>query len=89
MTLVVQVLKDAVHETAWFETLARAVASSSMRGYGVLIRAYVQFILAKLDYHRAHPEFRGDFDYQEYVTLKGIEDPNEGCVKPVMDHLNT
>ncbi|KAJ3054666.1 sla2 Src-like adaptor 2 [Rhizophlyctis rosea] len=72
------VLKDAVHETAWFETLARAVASSSMRGYGVLIRAYVQFILAKLEYHRAHPEFRGDFDYQEYVTLKGIEDPNEG-----------
>ncbi|KAJ3042635.1 sla2 Src-like adaptor 2 [Rhizophlyctis rosea] len=72
------VLKDAIHETAWFETLARAVASSSMRGYGVLIRAYVQFLLAKLEYHRTHPEFRGDFDYQEYVTLKGIEDPNEG-----------
>jgi hypothetical protein len=31
-----------------------------------------------LGYHRHHPAFSGTFDYEEYVTLKGIEDPNEG-----------
>lgn len=52
-------------------------------GYGPLIRAYVQFILAKLRFHRIRPEFNGLFEYEEYVTLKGIDDPNEGCVSLV------
>ena len=43
-----------------------------------MIRAYVQFILAKLRFHRLRPEFNGLFEYEEYVTLKGIDDPNEG-----------
>jgi hypothetical protein len=47
-------------------------------GYGSLIRAYVQFLLAKLRFHRLRPEFNGLFEYEEYVTLKGIDDPNEG-----------
>lgn len=47
-------------------------------GYGPLIRTYVQFILAKLRFHRLRPEFNGLFEYEEYVTLKGIDDPNEG-----------
>ncbi|KND01386.1 uncharacterized protein SPPG_03197 [Spizellomyces punctatus DAOM BR117] len=72
------VLKDAIGQTGWFDTLTRSVPPHSTRGYGVLIRAYVQFLLAKLDYHRLHPEFSGTFDYEEYVTLKGVEDPNEG-----------
>lgn len=45
-----------------------------------MIRTYVQFILAKLRFHRIRPEFNGLFEYEEYVTLKGIDDPNEGCV---------
>lgn len=49
-------------------------------GYGTLIRVYVQFLLAKLRFHRLRPEFNGLFDYDEYVTLKGIDDPNEGYV---------
>lgn len=49
-----------------------------MSGYGSLIRTYVQFILAKLKFHRIRPEFNGLFEYEEYVTLKGIDDPNEG-----------
>ncbi|KAI9011326.1 ANTH domain-containing protein [Gaertneriomyces semiglobifer] len=72
------VLKDAIHQMQWFETLARNVIPQSSRGYGILIRAYVQFLLAKLEYHRLHPAFSGTFDYEEYVTLKGVEDPNEG-----------
>lgn len=47
-------------------------------GYGSLIRAYVAFILSKLRFHRTHPEFNGMFDYEEYVSLKNIDDPNEG-----------
>lgn len=47
-------------------------------GYGPLIRAYVHLILSKLRFHRNHKEFNGLFEYEEYVTLKGINDPNEG-----------
>ena len=50
------------------------------RGYAVLIKTYVQFILTKLRFHRLRPEFNGLFEYEEYVTLKGIDDPNEGYV---------
>lgn len=49
-----------------------------MVGYGQLIRAYVGFILAKLRFHRHHPEFNGLFEYEEYISLKNIDDPNEG-----------
>jgi hypothetical protein len=49
-------------------------------GYGPLIKTYVQFILAKLRFHRLRPEFNGLFEYEEYISLKGIDDPNEGCV---------
>lgn len=68
-------------------------------GYGPLIREYVYFLLAKLAFHRHHPEFNGIdiinhrvffysgmrsngcagvFDYEEYISLKTINDPNEG-----------
>jgi hypothetical protein len=49
-----------------------------MLGYGQLIRAYSNFLLAKLEYHHLHPEFNGTFEYEEYVSLKGTDDPNEG-----------
>ena len=49
-------------------------------GYGPLIRTYVQFLLAKLRFHRLRPEFNGLFEYEEYITLKKIDDPNEGYV---------
>lgn len=58
--------------------------SVSCAGYAPLIRTYVQFILAKLRFHRLRPEFNGLFEYEEYVTLKGIDDPNEGCVAGVL-----
>ena len=49
-------------------------------GYATLIRAYVDFLHSKLRYHSNHPEFNGTFDYNEYISLKGIDDPNEGYV---------
>ncbi|PPQ64485.1 hypothetical protein CVT26_002024, partial [Gymnopilus dilepis] len=71
-------LKEAQGQTAWLETCARTVAADGTRGYAPLIKTYVQFILAKLRFHRLRPEFNGLFEYEEYVTLKGIDDPNEG-----------
>ena len=50
-------------------------------GYAQLIRTYVAFILAKLRFHRQRPEFNGLFEYEEYISLKGIDDPNEGYVQ--------
>jgi hypothetical protein len=54
------------------------IDSSLSTGYGSLIGAYVNFILAKLRFHRHHPEFNGLFEYEEYISLKNIDDPNEG-----------
>lgn len=55
-----------------------------IQGYGPLIRVYVQFILAKLRFHRLRPEFNGLFEYEEYISLKGIDDPNEGYVLVIL-----
>ncbi|KIL00973.1 hypothetical protein PAXRUDRAFT_820978 [Paxillus rubicundulus Ve08.2h10] len=71
-------IKEAHGQTGWLETCARTVATDGQRGYGALIRTYVQFILAKLRFHRLRPEFNGLFEYEEYISLKGIDDPNEG-----------
>lgn len=54
---------------------------STFLGYGTLIRAYVQFLLSKLRFHRHHAEFNGLFEYEEYVSLRGIDDPNEGYAR--------
>ena len=64
--------------------LTVSVCSDQSSGYGPLIRVYVQFILAKLRFHRLRPEFNGLFEYEEYISLKGIDDPNEGYVHPVI-----
>ncbi|KAI9249882.1 I/LWEQ domain-containing protein [Sporodiniella umbellata] len=72
------VIKDALRETGWLETCTRSVNGDGIRGYGSLIRAYVDLLLHKLQYHRTHPEFNGTFDYEEYISLKNIDDPNEG-----------
>ncbi|ORZ19052.1 cytoskeleton assembly control protein [Absidia repens] len=72
------VIKDALRETGWLETCARSVSGEGVRGYGTLIRQYVDLLLHKLQYHRGHPEFNGTFDYEEYISLKNIDDPNEG-----------
>jgi len=47
-------------------------------GYGPLIREYIHFLRAKLQFHRYHPEFNGLFEYEEYISLKSTNDPNEG-----------
>ncbi|GJJ78567.1 hypothetical protein EMPS_10926 [Entomortierella parvispora] len=71
-------LRDAQKETDWLDQCARSTHQYDNRGYATLIRAYVDFLLSKLRYHANHTEFNGTFDYNEYISLKGIDDPNEG-----------
>ncbi|KAI9785635.1 MAG: sla2 Src-like adaptor 2 [Peltula sp. TS41687] len=71
-------IREAQSNVNWLESLPRSVAGDGIRGYGKLIREYVNFLLAKLAFHRQHPEFNGTFEYEEYVSLKTTSDPNEG-----------
>ncbi|GAA5971861.1 hypothetical protein JCM11641_001545 [Rhodosporidiobolus odoratus] len=80
-------LKEAQNQTGWLETCARTVGGDATRGYGSLIRAYVKLILAKLRFHRHHTAFNGLFEYEEYIALRGIDDPNEGF-ETIMDLMN-
>lgn len=49
-----------------------------MQGYGPLIREYIRLLSSKLRFHRLHAEFNGTFEYEEYISLRSINDPNEG-----------
>ncbi|KAJ1794028.1 sla2 Src-like adaptor 2 [Coemansia sp. RSA 1938] len=74
-------IQEALTQTKFLEDLAHGLGGGVHNGwqnYSVLIRAYINFLLAKLEYHRLHPEFNGMFDYREYVSLRGTNDPNEG-----------
>ncbi|EOO03093.1 putative cytoskeleton assembly control protein sla2 protein [Phaeoacremonium minimum UCRPA7] len=71
-------LKEAMANRPWIDSLNRGMAGEGMRGYGPLIKEYVYYLLAKLSFHQQHPEFNGTFEYEEYVSLKAVNDPNEG-----------
>ncbi|KAJ2975298.1 hypothetical protein NQ176_g5595 [Zarea fungicola] len=71
-------LVEAMSNRGWIDGLNRGMTGEGVRGYGPLIREYVYFLLAKLSFHQAHPEFNGTFEYEEYISLKAINDPNEG-----------
>ncbi|KAL8792600.1 MAG: hypothetical protein Q9195_004823 [Heterodermia aff. obscurata] len=71
-------VREAQANTNWLDSLTRGVSGEGLRGYGPLLREYVYFLLAKLAFHRQHPEFNGLFEYEEYISLKSINDPNEG-----------
>ncbi|KAK8854744.1 hypothetical protein IAR55_003483 [Kwoniella newhampshirensis] len=68
-------------QTGWIETCGRTVGDGN-KGYGPLIKAYTSFLLSKLRFHRHHTEFNGLFEYEEYISLKNIDDPNEGYEPP-------
>nr|APB91642.1 putative cytoskeleton assembly control protein [Knoxdaviesia proteae] len=71
-------LREAMANRQWIESLSRGMTGEGMRGYGPLIREYVFYLMSKLSFHQQHPEFNGTFEYEEYVSLKATNDPNEG-----------
>ncbi|KAK7205122.1 putative cytoskeleton assembly control protein Sla2 [Myxozyma melibiosi] len=87
-------LKEAQNQVSWIESCARSTQGEGLKGYGPLIREYVDFLLDKLRFHRNHPEFNGTFEYEEYISLKTINDPNEGYetisdLMNLQDQINT
>ncbi|KAL4261784.1 Sla2 family protein [Pleurotus pulmonarius] len=82
LSLPLWTVEGAHGQTDWLEMCALGFRTDESKEYMPLIRSYVQLILAKLNFHhdRLRPEFKGLFEYEEYVTLKGTEDSvsNEG-----------
>ncbi|KTW32862.1 hypothetical protein PNEG_04001 [Pneumocystis murina B123] len=71
-------LQEAQAQKSWLEICSRSVIGGNVKGYGNLVKEYVEFLIAKLSFHKLHPEFNGMFEYDEYLTLKNTSDPNEG-----------
>lgn len=70
------VLSEAIGHCGMLERCS-AVHSTGF-GYGPLIRAYVPYILGKIDFHQVRPQFTGNFDYEEYLSVRGVSDPDAG-----------
>lgn len=70
-------LKDGYRNMDFLSSLS-TVFPSHGSAYGKLINQYDKFILQKLDFHRNNPSFNGTFEYEEYISLRAVNDPNEG-----------
>lgn len=70
-------LKDAFRNRDFISSLA-TVFPSRGTAYGRLINQYDKYLLQKLDFHRNNPGFNGMFEYEEYISLRAVNDPNEG-----------
>ncbi|WEJ95308.1 sla2 Src-like adaptor 2 [Yamadazyma tenuis] len=70
-------LKDGYRNREFISSLG-SIFPSSESSYGRLINQYVKYILKKLDFHRNNPSFNGMFEYEEYISLRAVNDPNEG-----------
>lgn len=71
-------IKEGISNRNWIDSLNRGMSGEGMRGYAPLIKEYVYFLLAKLSFHQQHPDFTGTFEYEEYISLRTTNDPNEG-----------
>lgn len=69
-------LKDGYRNKDFLYSLSTVFPSTS--SYGNLINQYDRFLLQKLDFHRNNPAFNGVFEYEEYISLQTVNDPNEG-----------
>lgn len=79
------VLRDAQHQVNWLQSIQ---ANHSHRSnYGRLIDEYVRLLLHKLEFHRLHNGFNGTFEYEEYISLRTTDDPNEGY-EAIIDLMN-
>lgn len=81
-----KVIKEGQNNINWLRSLARNGNYGSGQ-YGRLIEEYVRLLTHKLDFHKAHPAFNGTFEYEEYISLRQVDDPNEGY-EAIIDLLN-
>ncbi|KAH3684022.1 hypothetical protein WICPIJ_004994 [Wickerhamomyces pijperi] len=72
-------LKEGTRNIEWIQSLSRSFhREDSPRGYARLIREYINYLLRKLSFHKNHRGFNGTFEYEEYVSLVTVQDPDEG-----------
>lgn len=76
------VLREAQNHVDWIRSL-----SGPGGGYRRLIDEYIRLLLFKLQFHRQHPDFNGTFEYEEYISLRNVDDPNDGY-ESVIDLMN-
>lgn len=71
-------LKQAMREREWIKSLERIHPTNGTE-YGKLIKEYVRYLVKKLNFHATHKGFHnGIFEYEEYVSLVNVSDPDEG-----------
>ena len=72
-------LKEAIREKQWIKSLARIHSNAAHSSYSKLIKEYITYLTNKLNFHSQHKGFQnGTFEYQEYVSLVSVADPDEG-----------
>lgn len=69
-------LKDGFRNRDFLFSLLTVFPMTS--NFGLLINRYDKYLLQKLDFHRDHSGFNGMFEYEEYISLRHVNDPNEG-----------
>lgn len=60
----------------WIESLDSLRTND--RRFQLLLGQYVAYLSRKLRFHHNHRGFNGTFEYEEYVSLSTVSDPNEG-----------
>jgi DNA repair exonuclease SbcCD ATPase subunit len=71
-------LAEAYRNTHWIDGASRWIQGDGFKGYGRLIKEYSAFLLKKLQFHKNHRGFNGTFEYEEYVSLFTVQNPDEG-----------
>ncbi|GME83655.1 unnamed protein product [Ambrosiozyma monospora] len=69
----------------WISSLSNFHAVDSSMGR--LIIEYSNYLVKKLHFHHDHRGFNGTFEYEEYVSLSTVSDPNEGY-EAILDLLS-